>query len=164
MAYRRAASALKAAVLCTLVLAAAAWVIEHLQPPDPATLADDPIRQIAALAQRHRSLPWRDVPLRRLGPACDHGDPAACADLAFAYADVRAVAAEQFDLELPCADRALLVRACEGGDARSCMFLGHLANGGDCEPRDEDRARALYERACSQGLDAACAMRDALDG
>ena len=162
MAYDRAGSVFRGVVMLALMLVALTWLLRRIEPEDPADLTDDPVAQIEVLARQHRSLPWRDVPVRRLGPACNDRDAESCAELAHAYADVRHLADSHFGIDLPCVDRTLLERACDGDDARGCMFLGHLARVGACGAGTERRAHGLYDRACRSGLRDACDLRDAL--
>jgi TPR repeat protein len=47
--------------------------------------------------------------------------------------------------------------ACDGGDAMSCVLLGHLTYRGDGGvARDQAAGRALFQRACSAGLAKGC--------
>jgi hypothetical protein len=56
------------------------------------------------------------------------------------------------------AGRAMLQRACDGGDLDGCERLGSIyANGERGTPTDRPRGVGLYRRACDGGLASACA-------
>ena len=56
-----------------------------------------------------------------------------------------------------------LEKACEAGDAESCMYLSRMCHHGDGIAPDEARARSLLARACQLGLAQACVALKQLD-
>ncbi len=52
-----------------------------------------------------------------------------------------------------------LTTDCEGGQAKSCGFLGALYLQGQGVAKDERRAAALFEKACRDGVSEACRGR-----
>jgi hypothetical protein len=111
----------------------------------------DPVGAIGAVARRYPAL-RRDIPLDRLGPACDEGDGEACTELGVAFGDVRNSLGE---LGLPaCIEHALFARACDGGHWRGCELLAR--RGRECGAPDLERARAVLARACEGLVFAAC--------
>jgi TPR repeat protein len=49
-----------------------------------------------------------------------------------------------------------LTRACNAGNAEGCANLGIMYADRNDVPRDPDRARAFFRRACDQGLAWTC--------
>jgi TPR repeat protein len=85
--------------------------------------------------------------------ACDLGDATGCYNAA--YLLEHGLAGRR---DAGCA-LALYRRACDGSNhAASCLNAGMIWKAGDEEvPRDEERARAAFERACAAGHNGACA-------
>jgi TPR repeat protein len=52
---------------------------------------------------------------------------------------------------------ALFQKACNAGLKSSCYHLGVMLVAGRGAPRDEARARALFEKECAWGEEEACA-------
>jgi len=128
--------------------------------------------------------------LRRLGLACQTGDPAQCRRAIDELSDRLSAEAQPF-LKAACEDaddfaactslgrmhqKALGVpqdyaralaryeRACEGGNMSGCNSLGHMHHNALGVPQDYARALALYERACEGGNMIGCNNLGAMHG
>jgi len=53
--------------------------------------------------------------------------------------------------------RSSFVQACDGGEMRACEYLGYLYREGLGGPRDAQKARAAYQKACEQDNYTSCA-------
>lgn len=84
--------------------------------------------------------------------ACDAGELEGCYWLAIAHWRGAGVAEDSRRME------ELLERACDGGLAKACTFLGLRLEAGDASgmPRDEARAEQLYVKGCENGDPAGC--------
>lgn len=159
----RAARGLKGLLSLIAILIAVAWAVRHYRPK-PA-VAGDPVQSIRAARARTRSLPWEDVDVDRLGPACDAGDRGACTTLGQQYEGLRN-AVEDFGFKLPtCVEYELYQRGCEDrwGEPDACYRLGVYEREGRCGDRDPERARMLFDDSCRRGLQSACTDLAALD-
>lgn len=76
--------------------------------------------------------------------ACEHGDGAACGALAGLLTDAASV--EQS-----------LLRGCDLAEPSACLTLAQLLKtGSGALPKNEDRARLIFEKACNLGKKAGC--------
>jgi len=75
------------------------------------------------------------------------GDPRACSTLALTYRT--GGPHSEVPVDLPRA-RALYVRACRGGEALACTYLGRMLASGAGGPAEPAFARTLLDRVCAQ--------------
>jgi hypothetical protein len=150
-----AANALRRLVGVGLALGAVALVHRYVR----VDRRRDPVGAVRAVVTRYPPL-RSEVPVDRLGPACDGGDAEACTELGIAFASARASIAE---LPLPqCVEQALYARACDGGHWRGCALLVPGADG--CGAPDLERVDAVLDRACERLVFAACDARAQMRG
>lgn len=84
------------------------------------------------------------------GRACDLGNGAGCANLAFLYATGKFV--KQDDRRAT----TFYAKACDLGDPQGCYNVGLMADDARGGPRDLPRAAAKYQEACTLGSATGC--------
>jgi hypothetical protein len=137
-------------VRTAIVLVAATLVLRHVRRGGDVNA--DPVGVLQTVAMRYPVV-RHEIPVERLGPACDGGDSAACVQLG------RGVAATNQAGPMPrCLEQAFYRKACAADDWEGCAAL---AGGGseECGPVDVQAIRDSLDRACRRMVFAACDVK-----
>ncbi len=108
-----------------------------------------------------RTQPLWNVPsIHRARVDCAKGSADACLALGRTFSGGPGVSLSEADWQEAAAS---LQRSCEVEDPRGCYELGELLQAGQGQPKDLDRARAAFARACDAGSSDGCERHELLD-